>query len=59
MAPRHTNIEAETAYPHGGVLEVEGFEIEGMYDSRRLLLITQVAFSGINKVGPVQNQRVM
>ncbi len=58
MAPRRTNIEAQTAYPCGGVLEVEGFEIEGMYDSRRLLLLTQVSFSGINKVGPAQNQRV-
>ncbi len=35
MAPRRTNIEAQTAYPCGGVLEVEGFEIEGTYDSRR------------------------
>ncbi|KAK0231708.1 hypothetical protein EDD85DRAFT_956518 [Armillaria nabsnona] len=29
MAPHRTNVEAEMAYPHGGVLEVEGFEIEG------------------------------
>ncbi len=40
------------------VLEVEGFEIESTYDSWRLLLLTQVSFSGINKVGPAQNQRV-
>ncbi len=58
MAPCHTNVEAETAYPCGGVLEVEGFEIEGTYDSQRLLLLTRVSFSGINKVGPVQNRRV-
>ncbi|KAK0447572.1 hypothetical protein EV421DRAFT_148231 [Armillaria borealis] len=30
MAPRRTNVEAETSYPRGGVLEVEGFEIEGI-----------------------------